>query len=362
MRGVVTAAKAVLLGVAFSLGTALHQAQAQPTEPLKVVATFSILADMVQNVGGPLVQVSSLVGPQADAHGFEPRPRDVKAVAQAQVIVANGLGFETWLPGLQQAAGFKGRTVLASDGSLLIQADASTQQGAGHAHHDDHADDHKHDDHKHDDHKGEGHQDDGHKHDEHGHDDRDDHAHDAGHEGHDHGPIDPHAWQDIRNGIHYVHTIAKGLGQADPANAQQYLRRANEYVQQLQTLDADLRAQLAKVPVQNRKVISSHDAFAYFSKAYGVQFIPVAGLSGRSEASAKAVAELVDRVRSEKIAGIFVESGASSRMVEQLARETGAKVGGELYSDALAAPGKPADTYLGMMRWNAEQLLGVLQP
>lgn len=357
MRRVATAVKAVVLGASLTLGTAVHQAQAQSAEPLKVVATFSILADMVKNVGGPLVQVSSLVGPQADAHGFEPRPRDVKAVAQAQVIVANGLGFETWLPGLQQAAGFTGRTVLASDGSLLIQADASTQQGAGHVHHDDQADDHKHDDHK--DH---GHLDDGHKHDEHGHDEHDDHAHDAGHEGHDHGPVDPHAWQDIRNGIHYVHAIAKGLGQADPDNAQQYLRRANEYAQQLLSLDADLRAQLAKVPMQNRKVISSHDAFAYFSQAYGVQFIPVAGLSGRSEASAKTVAELVDRVRGEKIAGIFVESGASSRMVEQLARETGAKVGGELYSDALAAPGKPADTYLGMMRWNAEQLLGVLQP
>lgn len=329
-------------------------------EPLRVVASFSILADMVRNVGGPHVNVASLVGPQMDAHGFEPGPGDVKTLSQAQVLVVNGLGFEAWLPGLQQASGFEGLTVVASTGSALIEAGKSPSNDANNGSDSEH-EHHAHDDHEKDHSQGiKGHKEVALAHHDHSHHDKhDDHDTHSDHAGHDHGPVDPHAWQDLGNGIHYVQAIAAGLAQVDPLHANDYQQRAQNYIAQLRQLDTEIKARLAAVPLQNRKVISSHDAFAYFARSYGVQFIPVAGVSGRAEASARGVAELVKRVRSEKIAGIFVESGSSSRMVEQLARETGAKVGGQLYSDALAAPGNPADTYLGMMRWNAEQLLRI---
>lgn len=301
-------------------GLRVHAQATEQAEPLRVVASFSILADMVRSIGGEQVQVLSLVGPETDAHSFEPRPNDIKTLAQAQVLVINGLGFEAWLPGLQQASGFKGHTVVASAGSDLIDHEGPDVHEA---------------------------------HDGHG----DDDAHDV----HDHGPVDPHAWQDLGNGVRYVQAIAQGLAKADPTHAQLYRDRADNYARQLSALDTEIKQRLAGVPVQSRKVIVSHDAFAYFARAYAVQFIPVAGVSGRAEASARGVADLVNQVRKENIAGIFVESAANSSMVEQLARETGAKVGGRLYADTLAATGQPADTYLGMMRWNADQLLKVLE-
>jgi zinc/manganese transport system substrate-binding protein len=297
-------------------GLRVHAQSTGQAGTLRVVASFSILADMVRSVGGAQVQVLSLVGPETDAHSFEPRPNDIKTLAQAQVLVINGLGFEAWLPGLQQASGFKGLTVVASEGSDLIDHD---DHGAHEAHDADEA-----------------------------------------HDGHAHGSVDPHAWQDLGNGVRYVQAIAQGLAQADPAHADGYHERANRYAEQLRALDADIKQRLAGIPLQNRKVIVSHDAFAYFARAYAVQFIPVAGVSGRAEASARGVADLVNRVRKENIAGIFLESAANSSMVEQLARETGAKVGGKLYADTLAANGQPADTYLGMMRWNASKLLQVM--
>jgi zinc/manganese transport system substrate-binding protein len=294
------------LGAGLLLIAGLAATSQAASRPLTVVATFSVLADMVRVVGAEQVQVRSLVPPETDAHSFEPRPNDVKTLAQANLLVSNGLGFESWLPGLQQAAGFQGPVVVASDGARLLK----TGENNGHDH--------------------------------------------------DHGAIDPHAWQDLRNGVHYVQAIAQGLALADPDHALIYRQRADAYTAQLEQLDAQVRARFSAIPPEHRTIITSHDAFGYFARAYGVKFVAIAGVSGRAEVSARNLAALIDQVRNTPVAGIFVQSGAGSQLVQQLARETGAAVGGELYADALAKPGKPADTYLGMMRWNTQQLLQVM--
>ncbi|MBP6019460.1 MAG: zinc ABC transporter substrate-binding protein [Burkholderiaceae bacterium] len=296
-------------------GTASAQDQ-----PLRVVASFSILADMVKEVGGQHIALSTIVGPDSDAHSFEPSPRDVKALAAAQVLVVNGLDFETWLAGMLQSAQFKGEKIVASTGIVARKLSESEQ--------------------------------------EQDHDQDQDHDHDHGH---NHGDTDPHAWQSLQNGVVYVQNIAAGLSRADPAHAAEYLANASNYIARIQVMDQDIKAAIALIPPQRRKVITSHDAFAYFGQAYGVQFISATGVASQAEPSAKDVATIIDRVRQEQIAAVFIENVSSAKLVSQIARETGAVVGGTLYSDALAQTGQPASTYLGMMRWNADQLITALK-
>lgn len=295
--------------------------------PLPVVATFSILGDIAGRIGGDRIALTTLVGPEADAHSHEPGPSDLQNVARARVLVSNGLAFEGWLPRLLQSAGFSGMVVEASQGAELRHFSADA---AGPDAHDKH----------------------------HGHDEADhsDHGH-----AHEVDTVDPHAWQTLPNGAVYARNIADALIAADPAGEDGYRRRLKDYLDEMAGLDATLKAAFAAIPDRRRKVVTSHDAFGYFSAAYGVQFIPVAGLAGHAETSASRMADIVRQVRAQDVAGIFLESGANARLVEQIARETGARVGGVLYSDALAASGSPADTYLGMFRWNADELLKVMQ-
>lgn len=342
-------APARLLGGALALVAMLGGTVAQAA-PVKVVTSFSILADMVNEVGGEQVETVALIGANQDAHGFEPRPGDARKLSDAQVLVVNGLEFETWLPGLAQASGFKGRTVVASEG---VKALRNAE--------DDHDDDHGHgkDEHGHDD----GH---GHAKDEHGHDDghahgKDEHGHDDDH-GHHHGEYDPHAWQDVKNGVLYVRNIERGLIAADPEHADIYRQRANAYVQRLQALDNTLRADFAALPAERRKVVVSHAALDYFGQAYGLDFLAVAGQSTAAEPSAAEMARLIKQVRDEKINAVFIENVSRSRLADQIARETGARVGGVLFTDALALPGQRGSTYLDMMEWNAQQLLDALKP
>ncbi|USY25861.1 metal ABC transporter substrate-binding protein [Alcaligenes sp. 1735tsa3] len=288
-------------------------------EPLRVVSSFSILNDMVKEIGGDKVMASTIVPANGDAHSFEPRPSDAKTLANAQLLVINGLEFETWLPRLQQAAGYKGPQVVATEGITPLAF-----EGGGH---EDHA----------------------------GHD----HDHDHSHQ---HGSQDPHAWQSLGLAQIYVRNISKGLEQADPANAEYYQRRAKDYAQRIQELDDSIKTRLQAVPVEKRKVITSHDAFSYMGKAYDIRFIPLVGVSSQAEPSARDIAQIIQQARSEQIQAIFVENTVSAKLVEQVARETGAKVGGTLYSDALGAPGSGVDTYLGMMRSNTDQLVKALQP
>jgi len=276
-------------------------------ERIPVVASFSILGDIVAKVGGERIAVTTLVGPDQDAHVFQPAPADIKAVARARLVVINGLGFEGWTERLTQAAGYRGTIVIASAG---IKARAR-------------ADDH----------------------DEEGHD----HQH--------HGSDDPHAWQDPRNVVVYVNNIAAALALLDPSGADTYRRNAQAYIAQIEELDRWAIQQFAQIPQAKRRVITSHDAFEYFGAHYKVRFLAAQGVSTDSEPSAREVAGLIRQIRSEKIRALFFENMSNPRLLEQIAREAGVTPGGKLYADALSGSTGPASDYLSLMRYNIRQLL-----
>lgn len=328
-----TCITAILITAASWLPTAAH------AEPIRVVASFSILGDMVRQIGGDDVVVQTLVGPDGDAHVFQPSPRDTRALADADLVVENGLGLEGWMPRLVEASGFKGPRVVASDGITPIAG--SEEEGEAHEDHAQAHDEEAHEDHAHD-------------HDEEAHD------HDHAAHGHDHGPSDPHAWQDLANGIVYARNIAAGLEAADPAHADAYRQRSEAYIGTLTALDAELRAALAKIPPEHRKVVTSHDAFGYFAHAYGIDFIAPEGVSTESEASAADVARIINQIRDEKITAVFVENISDRRLVDQITRESGAVVGGTLFSDALSGPDGPAPTYVEMFHNNMRQIVAAL--
>ena len=350
---------------------------AQSTEPTPVVATFSILGDMVARIGGEHVAVTTLVGPNGDAHVYQPTPADARAVSEADVLIVNGLEFEGWLDRLIDASDFDGMHVVATAGIDPIAFDDHDDHAdeAGHDdHHEAHAEaDHDHHDHAehaeaghdhhdHDEHAEAGH--DHHDHDEHaeaGHDhhDHDEHA-EAGHDHHHHGAFDPHAWQSLSNAVVYVDNIAAALAQADPENAADFYQNRAAYVAEIEELDAEIRALVAALPADRRTVVTAHDAFGYFAASYGLSFEAPVGLSTASEPSAADVAELIVQIRDEGITAVFVESITDSRLLEQIADETGATIGGTLYSDALSGPDGPAPTYLDMMRHNVTLLTDAL--
>ena len=332
MRSILPARRRALLAVAGLCLSAVFGA-AHAADPVKAVASFSILGDIVREVGGNDVSLTTLVGPDGDAHEYEPTPGDAKKLSAAQVLFVNGLDFETWLPKLTKASGFAGKTVVASQG-------VTPRKFAGHGDAD------THDDHGHDDDHGHGH--------DHGHDREDGHHH--------HGDADPHAWQNLANGVIYARNVAEGLAAADPAHADNYRQRANAYIAKLQALDANVKKTFAAIPAERRKVVTSHDAFGYFGDAYGVAFISAMGVSTDAEPSAGEVAAIIEQVKRERVPAVFVENITSPKLVQQIARETGAKVGGTLYSDALSKSGQPGATYLEMFEWNVRQLAAALQP
>ena len=291
-----------LLAVAMLLAVVPASAQSK----IKVVATFSILADLAKNVGGDQIELSAVVGPDTDAHTYQPRPTDARTLAAAQALVSNGLGFDGWIDRLAKAAPFKGRSIVASTGATTIEAGPARGSTLGHSH--------------------------------------------------AHGP-DPHCWQDVACARRYVANIAQGLAEADPANAAAYRDRAAAYDKRLAALDQWIRAEIAKVPAAQRKAITGHDSLGYFAKAYGVQFLAPRSYNTESEPSARDVAALIRQVREQKIKALFVENMTNPGMVEQIARESGAVVGARLYSDALSAPDGPAATYEAMMRHNVTALV-----
>lgn len=274
-----------------------HSAQAQGGTPLRVVASFSILADMVREVGGEDVSVSSLVGPNADAHVFEPSPSDVRQVAQARLVIINGLHFEGWMERLIKSSGYRGTLVVASRGI------APRQLG---------------------------------------------------------GEPDPHAWQSLTNAHLYVENIRAALAAALPAKAQQIERRTAAYLQRIDALDRTVRKRFAAIPAAQRRVVTAHDAFGYFGAAYGVEFIAPQGWTTESEASAADVARIVRQIRAQRAQALFAENISDPRLLQRIAQESGAKVGGKLYSDALSPPGTEADTYLKLFEHNAATLAAAL--
>lgn len=295
--------KFLVAGIASAslLAGAAHTAEPLP---VPVTASFSILGDLVRAVGGERLSVTTLVGPDKDAHVFEPKPADAKAIVQSRLLVVNGLGFEPWAQKLASSAGYQGQTVVASQGvKPRIMAE---EKGHGDSHHPD--------------------------------------------------ETDPHAWQNPENVVLYVRNIAAALSQADPAGAATYQAHAEAYVKELQTLDAWVKAQFAAIAPGKRKIITSHDAFGYFAAHYQIQFMAPQGMSTDAEPSAKAVAQLIRQIQREKIKAVFLENMSNPKLLAQLSKDAGVSVGASLYADALSSPGQPGATYLQMMRHNVTQL------
>ena len=330
LRSVFASATA-LATLSFTIPTASWAEQ-----PIPVVATFSILGDMVERIGGEHIALTTLVGPEGDTHVYQPTPKAARSVAEADLLFMNGLEFEGWLERLAEAASFDGAMVVATTGVSPI---------AFEEHEDDDHDEHD----EHDEHAGHD------EHDEHaGHDEHDEHA------GHDHGTFDPHAWQSLDNAVIYANNIAAGLAQADPANASEYYTNRAAFVAEIVALKSDIDAMMAALPADKRTVVTPHDAFGYFAEAYDLTFEAPQGMSTESEVSAADVAALITQIRRESISAVFIESITDNRMMEQIANETGATIGGTLYSDALSGETGPASTYLDMMRHNATTLSDAL--
>ena len=275
-------------------------------ERLQVVASFSILADLCREIGGDRVEVRSLIQPGGDAHTFQPSPADARAVANADLVLINGLGFEGWIERLLESTGRRGELVVASDGARLIESSA------------------------------------------------DEHDVDA------HG-LDPHAWQDLSNARIYARNIAMALARADLDGASAYLSRYQTYSARLQALDMRFQARFASLPEGKRRVVSSHDAFSYLGRAYGLEFVAPVGRSGGAHPSAARLATLIREIRDRRVSAAFVENVADTRLIEQIQRETGARIGGTLYSDSLSPAGGAAASYLEMLTHNLETLADALE-
>jgi zinc/manganese transport system substrate-binding protein len=303
----------LVLAVAAALAP-LGPLAARADAPLSVVASFSILGDMVARVGGERIVTTVLVGPDGDAHVYQPTPTDARAVAAADLVFVNGLGFEGWIDRLIAASGYKGPVVAAAAGVKVLEIEE--EHGHGHSH---------------------------------------GHAH-----GHDHGEIDPHAWQSLPNAAIYVKTIANALAEADPQGTPVYFANRDAYLAEIATLQAEVAAAVAALPPERRVVVTSHDAFGYFERDHGLRFLAPQGVSTEAEASAADVARLIEQIRAERIPAVFVETIADPRLLEQIRRETGAAIGGALYSDALSGPEGPAPSYLDLIRHNIATLAAAL--
>ena len=274
-----------------------------------VVASFSILGDITQRVGGERIKVHTLVGRNADAHVYQPTPTDAKTLAKARLVVVNGLGFEGWIDRLIKSSGYRDSVTTASSG---IRTLARGESGDEHDHHD--------------------------------------HA----------GPSDPHAWQDLANAARYVDNIRNALIDIDPEGRSTYQANADQFRQEIAALDAEVRQNFKKIPKDRLKVVTTHDAFAYFGQAYGISFIAPVGVNTDAEPSAADIGRIIKQIRREKIPAVFMESISDSRLLDRIRQESGARIGGTLYSDALSKTDGPAATYLEMMRHNARTLLEAL--
>ena len=289
----------MLLAAVFALSSMAGLAQAKPIE---AVASFTVLADMVQNVGGDHVHVTSLIGPNGDPHAYEPTPNDAQALKRANLVFVSGLHLEGWLDRLIKASGYQGQPVVLSNG---IKTRSMEEVGKR--------------------------------------------------------ITDPHAWNSAANGVVYVRNIISALQKADPANASDYQAKGEQYIQQLEQLDAYARAQVQAIPSDKRKVLTSHDAFGYFGDAYGVTFLSPLGFSTETEASASDVAKLIKQIKHEHVSTYFFENSSDPRLVKQIADASGAQPGGELYVESLSPADGPAPTYAQMFRYNVDKLRAAMK-
>lgn len=266
-------------------------------EPLNVVASFSILGDFVRTIGGDRVSVTTLVGPDSDVHVYTPAPSDAKRIADAKLVIVNGLGLEGWLPRLVQSSGSRATIVNASAGITPLKLGSAA---------------------------------------------------------------DPHAWQSVPNARVYVADIANALAAAAPDDAELFRTQAKAYLEKLEALDREVREAVAKIPPERRKVISTHDAFGYFAAEYGIQFIAPLGVSTETEPSARDIAAIIGQIKAARIPAVFLENISDDRLIRRIAAETGAKVGGTLISDGLTGEKGSAPTYIDMVRHNIKALTSAL--
>ena len=269
-------------------------ALSRAAEPLPVVASFSILGDLVKVVGGARVTVTTLVGPDQDAHTFEPKPIHAKTILEARLFVLNGLNFEPWAQKLANSAGYQGLTLIASQGIMARSMPSGT---------------------------------------------------------------DPHGWQDPANVALYLRNIEKSLATADPEGASNYQKNSDKFIQELITLDQFAKDQLAAIPIPKRLVITSHDAFGYFAARYQIKFLAPQGINADAEPSAKEVSQLIRQIKRDKIRAVFVENMHNPKLLAQISQDTGVTLGPKLYVDALSGPAEPGSTYLKMMRHNITHLV-----
>ncbi|MBM7342808.1 metal ABC transporter substrate-binding protein [Pantoea coffeiphila] len=282
--------------------SALLAAPAVMANTVQAVASFSVLADIVQNVGGEHVVVKSLVGPNGDPHSFEPTPKDSQSLAHADLVFVSGLGMEGWMDRLITSSGYKGQTIVASSGinTRKMEEDGKTI-------------------------------------------------------------TDPHAWNSMQNGVIYATNVMNALIAADPTDAAYFRQQGNAYIEQLKKLDSWAQQQFAQIPQSKRKVLTSHDAFGYFGQRYGVSFLSPVGFSTESEASASDVASLINQLKKEKINAWFIENQTDPRLVKQIASATGAKQGGELYPEALTEKGGEADSYVAAFKHNVTAMVASMK-
>jgi len=292
--------RALLVLFSSVLALSLNLSTAQAADKLPVVASFSILRDITQQIGGDHIEVIGMVGPDADAHTYEPTPDDAKALLNAKLIVKNGLGFEPWLDRLVTSTETKAPVVTASKGviSHTMEEDGETIP-------------------------------------------------------------DPHAWHNLANAELYVNNITQALIKVDPANKDDYTRNSQTYLKEIYRLLAEAKVKLGNLPAGNRRIVTSHDAFGYLGQAYGIQFMAPQGLSTEREPSAAEVATLITQIRKDKVKAVFMENIKDARLLKQIADESGAQIGGTLYSDALAAEG-PASTFTGLFEYNMNTLHAAL--
>ncbi len=270
-------------------------------EKLNVVASFSILGDLTQRVGGERVQIHTLVGLDADTHVYQPTPADARTIARARLVIVNGFGFEGWIERLVKSSGYRGPVLQAGTGVRALKRPQA----------------------------------------------RDD-------------EVDPHAWQDLANALRYVDNIERALSAVDPAGRPLYQANAAKYRQEIAALDQEIRQAFNALPKERLKVVTTHDAFGYFGRAYSIAFIAPIGINTDAEPSAADVGRIITQIRRERIPAVFMESISDPRLLERIRQESGARIGGTLYSDSLSSADGPAPSYLEMMRHNAKTLATAL--
>ncbi len=290
--------RSLATGAALAVTATLAFAGPVSAKTLHAVASFTVLADMVHQVGGDHVEVVSLVPPNGDPHDYEPTPDDAKRLKSADVVFTSGLGLEGWFARLAKASGYAAAPVIASDGikQRKMEEDGKTI-------------------------------------------------------------ADPHAWNSIPNATIYVHNIEAALSKADPADAATFRANAEAYQATLKALDGYAHAQIDGVAAADRKVLTTHDALSYFGAAYGVKFLSPLGFSTENEPSASAVAQVMKQIRAEHVGTYFFENSNDPRLVKQIAEATGAQPGGELFVESLSPPDGPAPTYADMFKYNVDKLV-----